>query len=80
MVRYSGGTLRWGCSAGSSAFAEAPAEGPALHSQSEWTTGLQLERQPVRHDLRAGIAFERQHSSIDRRKRANGAVSIERLQ
>ena len=34
-------------------------------------TGLQLEREPVRHDLRAGVAFERRHG-LDRPPKTRG--------
>ena len=36
---------------------------------------LQLKRQPVRDDLRAGVALERRQRAIDRRKRARRARS-----
>src|SRR6266516_2065849 len=37
---------------------------------------LQLQHEPIRHNLDAGIPFQRHQSLIDRRKRAHAALAL----
>ena len=50
-------------------------ESPALLL---WTTALDLKRKPVGNDLRACIPIERRQRTINRRKRTEHAIWIER--
>jgi hypothetical protein len=44
------------------------------------TPALDLKRQPVRNDLGAGVPIERRQRTINRRKRSERSLSIERPQ
>ena len=60
--------------------AEEPGAHSGLYGRAAGALAAQLEREPVGDDLRAGVAFERRQRPVDRRKRAERAVAVERPQ